>query len=371
MKNQILLSMIVASCALWLGSCGGGQSSAAPNPDLAAFNAGIAQYDVKDYATAAGTFSSFITTYPNSSLISTSHYYLGKSLYYLNDFTGAIAQFDIVLRAYPTSSFADNSLFWKGKSLQNQAGIQFIAGNLAVAAALFADARAAYQNMFVAYPNSTLVPDCHYHIGTTYYDEQRYVDSIPIFQAVLASYPTSSAADGAQYYLARAIHGLALAAAPGYTFLQARAEYAKLMTNYPASVWADNAQFQIGKTYYDEANYATAIVEFNKVFNYATPSSGDDAQYYIGRAYHKQLNFIAARTAYGLVVTNYPTSIFVDNASYHSALTYHDSTQCTLELAAMQAFVAAYPMSTFVATANTHISDLTLIPRVTHTLCVP
>lgn len=37
----------------------------------------------------------------------------------------------------------------------------------------------------------------------------------------------------------------------------------------------------------------------------------------------------------------------------------------------IEAFVAAYPMSTFVATANTHISDLTLIPHVTHTVCVP
>jgi hypothetical protein len=71
------------------------------------------------------------------------------------------------------------------------------------------------------------------------------------------------------------------------------------------------------------------------------------------------------------VVNNYPTSILVDNAAYYSALTYHDSVQCTLELGTIQALVATYiQTSTFAAAANTHISDLSLVPHVTHLLCI-
>lgn len=107
-----------------------------------------------------------------------------------------------------------------------------------------------------------------------------------------------------------------------------------------------------------------------------TSTIADSAHYYKARSTHALAaaattgyTFANARTEYDNLITNYPASIFVDNASYHSAFTYHDSTRCTLELAAMQAFVSAYPASFYLAAANTHISDLILLPPVTHTPC--
>lgn len=55
-----------------------------------------------------------------------------------------------------------------------------------------------------------------------------------------------------------------------------------MMTSFPLSSWTDNAQYEIGRTYYDELNYPAAIAEFNKVLsNYATASVADEAQYYL------------------------------------------------------------------------------------------
>ncbi|MBI3478810.1 MAG: putative Ig domain-containing protein [Nitrosomonadales bacterium] len=346
--------------------------------DLDAFNAGYAAYLAKDYAGAAVKFDAMILAYPNSTLLGSAYYYLGKSLYHLNDLSGAIAKFDMVLNHYPSNSFVDHALFWKGKSVQKQGKIQFAAGNLTGAATLFANARTIYLLVISGYPSTTLVPDCRYEIALTYFDEKRYAEALPLFQAVLTNYPAATIADGAQYHYARSIHALAHAAVAGYSFTQARTEYGKLMTGYPASMWVDHAQYQIGKTYYDETNYSTALVELNKVLtNYPASTVADGAQYYIARSMHALALTVPppytlqqARDEYGKM-KNYPLSIFVDNAAFYAAFTYHDATQCTLELTALKAFVAAYPLSTFVASANTHIGDLALIPPVTHTACIP
>lgn len=374
-----IFAVAAAFCMIWLSSCGGGKATLPA--DQEAFYAGINMYNALSYAGAAAAFESFTVTYPNSSLIPKAYYYLGKSLYHLNDPAGAITKFDIVLSRYPTSAYADNSLLWKGKSIQKQANIQFATGNLiglAVATQLFMDARAAYLQVTISYPNTLLRPDCDYQIGLTYYDEQSYSMARTLLQAVVASYPASTAADGAQYYYARSIHALALVATPNNTLALARTEYAKLMTNYPLSIFVDNAQYQIGKTYYDELNYAAAIVEFGKVLAiYAALSSADDAQYYKARSMHAlaltvapPYTFQQVRDEYAKLIANYPASILVDNAAFHSALTYHDSTQCVSELSALQAFVSAYPASTYVATATIHISDLLLVPHATHTVCI-
>lgn len=378
MKNRVLTALAAVICVLVLSNCGGDSGATSATADEAAYDAGVAEYNSQSYASAAAAFQSLIVDYPTSNRVDNAHYYLGKSLYHLNDLSGAIAEFDLVLQNYPQSSLVDNSMLWKGKSLQRQGNIEMSVVNIAAAALKFADARAMYRQVIGLDPASTLIPDCTYQLGLTDYDEKRYADSLPLFQSVFANYPNSIVADGALYYLARSNHELAQAATPGYTFAQARAAYAAMMTSFPLSTWTDNAQYQTGRTYYDELNYVAAIVEFNKVLsNHATATAVDEAQYYLARSIHALAQdgtpgytYAQARTAYGLIAANYPTSIFVDNAAYRAALTYHDSLQCMLELSAVQAFVTAYPASTFLAKAAAHISDFTLAVPVTHQTCV-
>jgi len=214
---------------------------------------------------------------------------------------------------------------------------------------------------------------------------------------VVVSYPGSTSADGAQYYVGRTLQQQAAAAkvvadaaaalagtASDYTGVggyldltsQARAELQKMVTLYPQSSLADNAQYQIGKTYYDVGtDYASARAELKLVIdNYPASTYADNAQYYIGRAYHKDpsaLNYLVeARTAYGLVLSAYPTSTKVENAEYYSARTYHDEGNCALELSTMQAFEVKYPASAHLATVQTHIADLLLAPSTVTHVCI-
>lgn len=323
------------------------------------------------FVAARTAYQSVISNYPGTTLTPDCNYQIALTYYDEKNYTTAVTLFMAVLANYPTSTIADGTQYYLARSIHA----------LALAATptyTFALARTEYAKVITSYPASIWVDNAQYQIGKSYYDELNYVTAITEFDKVFANYPTSTIADAALYYKGRSIQALALPVNATYTLVQARAEFSKLITNYPSSIFADNAQYQIGKTYFDELNYAAAIVEFNAALtNYPFSTFADGAQYYKARSIHAlaistplAYSFQQARDEYAKVKANYPTSIYVDNAEYHSAYTYHDSTQCTSELAAMLAFVTAYPASFYAPLAQNHINDLTLATPLTHTICI-
>ena len=120
-------------------------------------------------------------------------------------------------------------------------------------------------------------------------------------------------------------------------------------------------------TYYDQgsyapANYATALIEFQKVIDvYPTSPYVDNAWFYIGRTHHQKggaVELATARTTYMDVIATFPPSVYADNALYYFAKTFHDEGNCTLELSAMQGFLKAYPNSYYATFAQTHIAEI-------------
>lgn len=51
----------------------------------------------------------------------------------------------------------------------------------------------------------------------------------------------------------------------GKRYTDARATFQELITKFPKSDYADNARYWIAETYYDEKDFASAILEFDKV----------------------------------------------------------------------------------------------------------
>lgn len=349
-------------------------------------------------AQARTEFGKVISDYPLSSWADNAQYQIGQTYYDDADYVNATTAFTTVVTDYPDSSSADSAQYYLGRTLQQQASdAKKVADDAAALAntvpdytgvngflALNASARDALQLAITNYPLSSVADNAQYQIGKTYYDEGDYANAITAFTVVITDYSTSSSADSAQYYLGRTLQkqaALAKAAADaaavnaattpdysgptGYTALiaEARTALQLAITNYPLSSVADNAQYQIGKTYYDEADYATARTELGKVIsNYATSSYADNAQYYIGRSFHKDTlspTYAAdARAAYQLVLTNYPAGNKVDSAQYYLARTYHDEGDCVNEEAEMLIFLNTYPNSIYVSTAQKHYDDL-------------
>ncbi len=323
LKNQLRFSVTTAVCVFLLSACGS-NSTPPVATDRLAFNAAVVAFDITTdpvtLTAAELAFTNFIAAYPTSSLVDDAYYYIARSVHE---------------RAKLAQSALDPA-------------------TVATAAALFTEARSRYSDTTKIPPTSNKVDNAQLQIGKTYYDQTtlpgNYGLALDQFNFVLTNFPTSSIADDAQYYKGRTKHEQALLAQIAVSltattlFDDARFEYNKLLTlpTYALSTRRDDAQYQIGRTYYDLTlpNYTQAITEFDKVFaNYnplAAPASvGDDARYYLGRSKHEIALLPApiytladALTEYNLVLSNYCTvgvpSARCDDAQYQVGKTHYD-----------------------------------------------
>lgn len=434
-----------------------------------------------DFDTAISQLNTMIATYATSSLVDEAYYYLGRSyqdkaslkqdtpsLTALTEqqlFTAARTNYDTVQN---TSVFYDNALYFKGRTYHEAIPAEY------------ASARSIYQ-ILITENTSSWTDDAKYQYGKTFYDEAideptastamvGFNNANTEFDYIISStdplYQNGNRTDSARYYKGRSIHRQARLVEADPTldvvntfdqhFINARAVYQSVIDLFATGSYADNAQYQIGKTYYDESlialnqtNYpamqqslSDAIAAFTVVTTnllYQVSNSADNAYYYLGRSYHaaaeipagnrlsiggvdfNTVTYTTARTQYEALTGTYgasslfPSSNWVDNAhyeigntwyaeaqtamdpltSYNSALVsynsvlsdykaisirednsalqigliYHEAGYCTDEQAAYTYLVnnIASASTTSIDTANIHLADLSGAPTATHT----
>ena len=287
-------------------------------------------------------------------------------------FDTAITQFDSMLTdmLYQTSNQWEAALYFKGRSYQRQGDLIVTNSGLGDLAVKYADARTVFQSLVNQRPSSVWADNALYQIGITDYDEAKvaevnadYVtmsaklsDAIDAFNLVLSDplYKTSNSADNAQYNLGRSYQTVLSMPAnergavfATVTYDTVRAAYNMLISEYPASSWVDNAYYEIGNTYYSEANDAADNPVKEAAFNNA-----------LGRYY--------------TVVTDYPDSIRYDNAVYKIAWIYHYAENCALELQWFNYHAGLSNVSASEAIIrDSHITDLSLAAPTAHVCPTP
>lgn len=97
-------------------------------------------------------------------------------------------------------------------------------------------------------------------------------------------------------------------------FEEAIALFRKLIADDPANELADNAQYWIGESYYSLKQYQQAIIEFEKVRNFANTDKDDDAQYKIGLCYKQMGDQRRARDEFQKLINLYPKSEYAESA---------------------------------------------------------
>jgi TolA-binding protein len=313
-----------------------------------------------DFANARLAYSTLISTFPTSTLIDDAQYQIGKTYYDANDYTTAITELELVIAQYPASNSADQARYFIGRSYHEMEVLNPVPD--------FTTARQQYQLVISNYPGSTWADNAQYQIGKTYYDSVDYAQAIIELQKVVDSYGSlASAADDAQYYIGRCHHEAAILGTDSFSI--ARDSYTVLINIYPQSNWTDNASYQIGRTYYDNGEYAQAQIEFQATLStFPDSNSADNAQYYLARSIHLQGDtanpsdpyFAAARIQYQLLLDTplYANSIYLDNALYYIGMTYHDELDCPNELTALQLLLSTYPASSYVTLAQPHIDEI-------------
>ncbi len=73
------------------------------------------------------------------------------------------------------------------------------------------------------------------------------------------------------------------------SYVNARSEFDIVVKQYPASVYADSAQYYLAETYYNMEEYITAAFEFKNVYdNYPSSKLAPDARFKIAQCYAAQ-----------------------------------------------------------------------------------
>ncbi len=288
---------------------------------------GISQLHLKQFDKAAVTFQTVLTKFPNFKNLDGASYNLGMAHFQLanasnkaEDFAKAAAAFGQMSAKFPKSRFADRALYFQGESHFN-AGSQYGAAatpNQQLVDQQFNGAIAAYNKLVATFPQSTLLADTLYALGTTQQDLQKWADAAGTYRKFLAN------ATFAKHELAPEIRlrlGLSLyndkkfvdaekefglvAATPDYALAdfallrqgQCRVEqglndkapeiFLQLVQKFPESAYKRASQLAAGRAFYLTDKTAEAKQQLQDVSN-AKVGESAEATYWLGRTLLKE-----------------------------------------------------------------------------------
>ena len=80
---------------------------------------------------------------------------------------------------------------------------------------------------------------------------------------------------------------------------------------------SDNSQYWLGEAFYSLKNYRRAVLEFQKVFQFAEKDKWDDAQIKLGICHQKMGNMDKARDEFQKLLDRYPDSEYTQRAQQY------------------------------------------------------
>jgi tol-pal system protein YbgF len=90
--------------------------------------------------------------------------------------------------------------------------------------------------------------------------------------------------------------------------------FSDIIKQFPAGTYTDNCWYWSGECWYAQNDYAKAISQFVKVFDFKSSSKADDAQLKIGMCYMKMGQSALAKGEFKKLVDRYPASEYVPRA---------------------------------------------------------
>lgn len=354
----------------------------------------------------ATLFVSARTAYSQTSNVSTyednAWYYLGRSYYdqipglllpgeVYQAYQSAVAVWNEFLPGarLAASTYAHAALYFRGRSRHEQSLLLTTDPTLdsaVTAAAYLTESISSYEQSVLANPFGIYADNAQYRIGRAYFDQAQVqtvnADIMQSYQAVVTAldgfrqngpYAASTYTHYALYYLGRSLHEQGLLLQVDATLISpqsaaqlfdlARTAYQNTVSVDAVGIYADNAQYYIGKAYYDQAEVDT--VNLNRMQGYelalgqwqvfavggvnAGSSYAHSALYFSGRSRHQQAQllqvdatlstisatqgFTDARTFYQSAIAVNSQGVYADNAQYQIGATHYDAAELAQSLA--------------------------------------
>jgi len=249
----------------------------------------LSYYYTLDYQNAESQLTDFIAYFDATvTYYDAAHYWRGRARQKLHNYSAAITDYQYVI-ANNTSVYVDNAAFQIGNANYENA-VYLLPGakagvNTGSIFDLLINAISALSNFKndVNYAASSYQDDAAYFLGRTY---QRLAELYQVDANVVS--PTGGSTDCNNELTC---------------YDNARREYATFISNttLAASVYADSALYFTGRSYQSQTipNYTAAITAFQDFLNntapvYANSTLRDDAQYEIGLSYYNHAKDLVA-----------------------------------------------------------------------------
>lgn len=95
--------------------------------------------------------------------------------------------------------------------------------------------------------------------------------------------------------------------------------FTDVIEQFPNGKYATMSQFWIGRSFYAQEDYASAIAAYNQVLKNTRSAKGDDAQFEISLSYLKMGQQRMASTEFQKLIDRYPASEYIDRAKKYLA----------------------------------------------------
>jgi len=98
-------------------------------------------------------------------------------------------------------------------------------------------------------------------------------------------------------------------------YINAIKYFRKVVNDFPASSYTDNALFGLGSSFFELENYKDAIVAYSQIVeDYPNSSFADDGLFRIGECYEKLGEYKNSNIYYSKLVNQFPNSLLVAQA---------------------------------------------------------
>ncbi|MBA7543743.1 Cell division coordinator CpoB [subsurface metagenome] len=324
------------------------------------FDLGLAYSRQGDKEKAILEFQEFIEKYPQSELIKSAHFELGKDLYDLKKYKLALSELK--------KTSIDEALYLIGKS-SKELGDQ--EGEIT-----------AFEELRERYPRSNFSEEAYFVLGNNYYNQKRYKEAIEEFDKIVQFFPQSPLLSESNYWMGWSCFKLSdykkaseyfnkveedeenlslgqkakfMMAESWYNlkdYQKAREAYKKFIEMYPEGDFSENAQYAIAWTYLENKEFSASLEEFKKLISiYPDGKFTEEAQFRVGKNYFLLGNKDMAKTDLKKFINLYTKSNFRVEAIYLLSQIFLQEEDWMDNIINLERLVREYPDSPYLSEA--------------------
>jgi len=293
------------------------------------------------------------------------HFLLAEAAYFLQQYDLAQREYALVVRGQEDEleGQAQLGLAWcalqtgrtdaavaQFKALQlNSAGRQHIRAAYGLASTYFRLKR--FEEALQSYPLRfedgagpelyPLMARSYFRVGESYFRLQFYNQAIEMWQHVVSQYPTSGLAPEAQYKIAdtffRANH-----------FDEAKTAYQHILNHFPNSTFAAKSVLGMGQSEYNAERYQEAIKYFQQfLYEYPENEQSKDAMDGMLLCYYQLGDAQKAKEALLKVIEKAPASPLAADARYKIGESYFEAKDYDAAIEAFKEILTLYPGTSY------------------------